>query len=178
MRLNGRFFVKEGIANSDMTKQEIENYIAVHGNARQVIDTLKAMNAEGVNLATVTESQLTARLNQSMLHDLDYGMQNRSYDSSQSLQPYNQSMYGNPGYPGNINISNQYTAKLLSPDAAVCGYIIDTHADICACGLFIRQRPSADLYLFLVESFYSAFVDIRIFDRDAIHTGILHLFYG
>lgn len=92
-----------------MTRQEIETYIAIHGNGRQVIDTLKEMNAEGINLATVTESQLTARLNQSILGVLDNGTQ-YSYESSQSLQPYNQPMYSNPGYSNNINISNQFTA--------------------------------------------------------------------
>lgn len=54
-----------------MTRQEIENYIAIHGNGRQVVDTLKEMTAEGISIATITEAQLTERLNRKMLSELD-----------------------------------------------------------------------------------------------------------
>lgn len=42
-----------------MTKEEVRRYIELHGDARKVIDTIKEMQAEGIN---VTEDALDERL--------------------------------------------------------------------------------------------------------------------
>lgn len=78
----------------EMTRQEIETYIAIHGNGRQVIDALKEMNAEGIPVASITESQLTERIDRSMLSAIE-AQSVKEEPPAQPSFPANPSSYTN-----------------------------------------------------------------------------------
>lgn len=87
-----------------MTKQEIEQYIAIHGNARQVVDTLKEMATEGTIISTITEAQLTDRMNAKMISELDIPTQENPVH--QSVEPDKYS------YLDNVN-NSQYNQSWM-----------------------------------------------------------------